>query len=214
MPRYYAGNVPITEDIGQLERFLREETGRIQAGTDLSYRGLQFLFDTVTIAGYGEIGLNAVTPLNTINATPQVLPWDTALLADPRGVEYDLPGNGLVFRENGVWSITASITLQFAEAQAGRQLRLQLYNVTKAQDLGPVLAYFVNRNTEGDNLSFSVITDIPDNIVGDTLVIRVSSASDTFTGVSAIGGVWYANSVSEYRGDFLDRATGTASRWQ
>ena len=213
MAYYFPSSSPVTKDIAQLERWLRDEFLSVQAGTNLAARIDAFFAAANVVAGYGGIGLDAITALSDINATPQILPFDIELITDPRGVDYNLGSQALQFAEVGVWRMNAKVSLEFLELNAGRRMELRLYNVATASDVGPTFNFSVGRNTDGVNLNFNLLVNIPEEILNDPLVLRVRSAADTFTGVQAIGSIWDANLVSEYKGDFFDREIGTKSRW-
>ena len=204
MARYTPGAVPYTEDIHQLERYLDTEQAQIRNSTDDIYTLALILSDLYVIAGYGGIGLDAETPVANITATPQVLPFDVELLTEPRGVTYVLGSQGLQFNEIGIWRMNAKVSLTFTELNAGRRLTLRLYNVSTASDVGPSFNFAVGRNTDGVNLNFNLLVDIPEEFVDNLIVMRVSSAANTFTGVTAIGSIWDANHVSEYKRDLFN----------
>ena len=214
MSYYFPSAVPITDDIGQLERWLRNEFQSVQVSSALVRRINEFIASNYVIAGYGGIGLNAETALDNIDETPQIMPFDVELIANPRGVGYGLANNGLIFEEVGVWRMNAKVSLTFLELNAGRRMTLRLFDINKGTDVGPSFNFAIGRNTDGVNLNFNLLVTIPEVLVGDTLVLRVSSATSGFTGVTAIGSIWDANLVSEYQGDFFDRETGARTRWQ
>jgi hypothetical protein len=217
MARYAPGGVPNTQDIAQLERWLREETERIQGSTEDIYKLAEFLVTLYVVAGYGSIGLDAITGLPNITATWQTLPFDVLLIDPPRGANYDLPNDGMGFDLEGVWRVNAKISLEFAEVNAGRRLQLRIWNLTQGITGGIVFQYTVGRNTDGVNLNLSVMTTIEEANVGDVLQLQVASSSDTFTAVQAIGSTWDINHVSEYKGDLLNdslRQTSRVNTWQ
>ena len=212
MSRYTPGPVPVSGDIGQLQRFLRGETQRIQAGMDLSYTAIEDLSRTLQTAAYGQIGLDAVTPLANIGAAWQRLPFDVDLIAEPRGVTYDIAGDGMALDDSGVWKFNAKVSLEFLEAQAGRRMQLSLWDNLLNAPVGPLFNFSIGRNTDGANLAFSIMFEVTD--ATRAIGLAVASSTDTFTGVSAIGSIFGVNYQSEYQGDVLDRETGAKTRWQ
>jgi hypothetical protein len=201
--RYVSTEVPIT-DLPNTQRWLREEYAGVFNSTEDIYKLSDILVSLYTVAGYGGIGLDAITALSDINATPQILPFDVETLPNPRGITYSLGSNGLIFETEGVWRINAKVSLEFAEAQAGRRLQLRMYNVNTASDVGPSFNFGVGRNIATQTLIFNLAVEIPESIIGDTLILRILSTADVFTSVVAIGSIWDTNHVSEYKGDLFD----------
>ena len=213
MARYAPGLVPTTDDIFQLERFLREEYEQVRESTDDIYTIGQFIIDNVVAAGYGSIGLDAITPLANINATWQKVPMDVVLVV-PKAVSYDLVNEAVIFESEGIWRINAKVALEFAEAQASRRLQLRLFNLTTGTPSGTVFTYGVGRNTDAVNLNLSVMITAPESSVGNSYQLQINSAADTFTGVVNTGNTWDVNHVSEYKGDIFSGRINEASRWQ
>ena len=204
---------PLTADIAQLERWLRSESVEIQNSTDDIYTISQFIIDNVVAAGYGSIGLNAITPLADINATWQQVPMDTVLVA-PKAVSYDLLNEAMIFESEGIWRINAKVALEFVEAQASRRLQLRLFNLTSGVPGDTVFTYGVGRNTDAVNLNLSVMITVPESAVGNSYQLQINSAANTFTGVVNTGNTWDVNHVSEYKGDILDGGRiSEASKW-
>ncbi len=203
MTRYVSTEVPIT-DLPNTQRWLREEFSGVFNSTEDIYRLADIVLKLYTVAGYGGIGLDAITALPNITATPQILPFDVETVAEPRGITYSLGSNGLIFETEGVWRINAKVSLEFAEAQAGRRLQLRMYNVNTASDIGPSFNFGVGRNIATQTLIFNLAVEIPEIITGDTIILRILSPADTFTSVVAIGSIWDTNHVSEYKGDLFD----------
>jgi hypothetical protein len=213
MAQYVPNATPTTADIHQLERYLREEYEEVRGSTDDIYVLSAIVRELYQIAGYGQIGLDAVTPLANIGATYQQLPFDVELITDPRGVVYNLAGDGMLLTEEGVWSFFAKVSLEFLEAQAGRRIQLSLWDTTNNIAIGPEFNFSIGRNTDGANLSFQIMFDIT-ALAATPIGLAVRSTTDTFTGVSAIGSIFGVNYQSEYRGDFFnDTRLEVASRW-
>ena len=155
------------------------------------------MIDEGVEAGRGGIGVNAAAGLSDIDATPQVLTgFDTEVITDTRGVTQVLANNGLILDLNGVWQVSAKVTLSFAEANQGREIRLQLYNATD-DVAGDDFVYFVGRNQGGVNLAFTIPFEVPIATVGDLIQLRVFSPADTFTTVQNIGTFFTMVHVSE-----------------
>ena len=213
MARYAPGLVPTTGDIDQLERWLRTEHEEVRNSTDDIYSIAQWLTENLVAAGYGSIGLDAITPLAGINATWQQVPMDTILVV-PKAVSYDLTNEALIFGSEGIWRINAKIALEFLEAQGSRRMELRLFNLTTGIAPTTVFTYGIGRNTDAVNLNLSVMTTITDGQVGDSYQLQIRSAADTFTTVVNTGNTWDVNHVSEYKGDILNQGRiGVASKW-
>lgn len=159
----------------------------------------QFIMDSFVAAGYGSISLADPTPLLDIDATWQKIPFDTAAIAVPKGVVYDLPANGITVNVEGIWTLSLTITLSFAEAQAGRTLQIRSFNTDLATGATPIQS-FVGRNTAGHTVTFSLPVEISPAAVGDVFVVEISSATDTFTTVQAEAANWSLTHSSEYKG--------------
>ena len=213
MAQYVPGQTPVTPDIHQLERYLREEQEEIRNSTDDIYVLAARVIELYQPAGYGQIGLDAVTPLANIGTAYQQLPFDVELITDPRAVVYNLAGDGMLLTEPGVWSFFAKVSIEFLEAQAGRRLQLSLWNTTTNTPVGDEFNFSVGRNTDGANLNFQIMYDVEEAFAAP-LGLAVRSTTDTFTGVNAIGSIFGVNYQSEYKGDFFDDTRlEVASRW-
>jgi len=201
MARYLPSNVPLSTAIKDLQRWLRAEFARVRSSTDDIYRLFGFLLDNFAVAGYGQIGLDAVTPLANINATWQQLPFDVELIAQPRGVTYNIAGDGMALDVAGVWEFFAKVSLEFTDTNDGRRMELTLWDTVNNVPIGPLFNFSIGRNTDGANLNFQIMFDVADGFV-EPLGLAVRSQSDTFTGVSAIGSIYGVSYQSEYKGDF------------
>ncbi len=153
---------------------------------------------TFTAAGYGGIGVDAGALMADIGATWQnISGYDLFLIDEPRGITYALPNDGIRFNAEGIWQVTVKVSLVFVEVNAGRQLSLRMFNVDIGASAGISFNFFVGRNQAGANLNFTLAAHIPAASVGDLAVLQVSSAADSFTGVTNIGTVYQAIHVSE-----------------
>lgn len=206
MPQYKLGPVPLTGDIAQLERYLDRELLEVEGSTDDIYRLAAILVTLYQVAGYGQIGLDAVTPLANIDANYQQLPFDVELIADPRFVLYNLAGDGMLPTEPGVWYFFAKVSLEFVELNAGRRLELSLWNTTDNVAIGPTFNFSIGRNTDGANLNFSIMFELTeaDLAAAYPIGLAVRSATDTFTGVQAIGSIFGVANQAQYSGDFFE----------
>ena len=213
MTRYRLSSVPTTEDIQQLERYLREELQRVEDSTDDIYTLAEVLILLYQVAGYGQIGLDAITPLANIGATWQQLPFDVELIAAPRRVTYNLAGDGMQIDDAGVWKFFAKVSLQFAEANQGRRLQLTLWDTFNNVAVGPLFNFAIGRNTDGANLSFTIMFEVTDTTFPIGLAVR--SESDSFSSVQAIGSIFGVTSESEYQGDYFEDAGAMGvKQWQ
>lgn len=153
--------------------------------------------DNFVLAGYGQIGLDAITSISDISAGVwQTLPMDIELLTDPRYVTYNLINNSLAYTIEGIWSLNIKISLDFDEVNAGRELNLRFYNLTTATAGAVVFREGVGRNTSVGGFSFQVIISTDEFTINDEFVLQVSGDS-SFTTVSDIGNVWGASHISE-----------------
>ena len=202
MAEYYPGPTP-TGDLEQTQRWLRDETEQIRSSTDDIYDLGTIVGQLYQIAGYGQIGLDAVTPLADIGVAWQQLPFDVELITNPRAVIYNLAGDGMLLTEEGVWSFFAKVALEFTESQAGRRIQLTLWDTNTNTPVGPIFNFSIGRNTDGVNLSFQIMFDVT-AVSGTPLGLAVASSTDTYTGVTAIGSIFGVNYQSEYKGDLFD----------
>ena len=204
MTQYHPTPTP-TADLDQTQRWLREETDAIYNSTEDIYKLSTIVGQLYQIAGYGQIGLDAVTPLADIGTAWQQLPFDVELLTEPRAVTYNLAGDGMLLTEQGVWSFFAKVALEFTEAQAGRRIQLSLWDTNTNTPVGPIFNFSIGRNTDGVNLSFQIMFDVT-AVSSSPLGLAVASSTDTYTGVTGIGSIFGVNYQSEYKGDLFDAA--------
>lgn len=200
MPRYAPTLVP-TSDLGNTQRWLREETEGIRQSTDDIYALAEFAIDTFTVAGYGGIGQDAASaPLADITTTYTTINTFDIPLIVPRGVSYGFANNSLALDAPGVWYVSVKVTLQHNELNAGRVIGLRFFNLTTGLPGAVVFRYGVGRNVGVSNIALGVFFNV-DN-PGDEIVLQLGTDGDTFTTVTCIGAIFEMHSVSEYKGDF------------
>lgn len=154
------------------------------------------VLDNFVAAGYGGIGLDGPTAVPSITGSFQTLTgWDQALISAPFEVVQDYPNNGLVLGKVGVWSINVKVSLTFAEENAGRTLRLRIFNTVTQAVPSTEFVFFVGRNQAGINMNFNVPAEVSAPDVGDLFVIQIASV-DSFTNVSNIGSIFDVNHIS------------------
>lgn len=138
---------------------------------------------TFVEAGYGGIETNVSTAMSNINATPQVVPALEASVGTPRNIIQDFANDGLIIEKEGIWQILIFLTLAFVDINSGRIITVEVFNDSESAvfDDSPI---FVGRNQAGVNISAGYLLDVPEAIENDLFQVRVSSAADTFTGVT------------------------------
>lgn len=182
-----------------LESIFSETVNFNQELADLT----QAIADNYVVAGRGGIGVDTPILIGAVNTTPQLVDgFDTELITDTRGItQTPLSNNGLIFDVEGVWLWSVKVSLTFDELNAGREIRMQIYNSTLATPLASDFVFFVGRNVGGANLSINIPVEVPVGVVGDLFQLRILSDADTFTTVTNIGSTFSAIHASE--GQFL-----------
>ena len=216
MPEYLPSNPPVTADIHQLERYLREEHEAIRGSTSDIYALAQFIMDNFVVSGYGSISRTTADPIANIGATWQQLDWENAGIAEPRGMTYSLP-DGLLVEQLGVWLTSVLINLSFAESNAGREIQFRLRNVTDGT-VSNAVTFYVGRNQSGISIPITTLMQasggsgmsISAVAVQKLIVVEINSVTDSFTGVSFEQGLWNLSYCSEYQGSIED--IGIAAR--
>ncbi len=199
MARYVPGQVPITPDVAQVERWLREETDQIRNSTDDIYTLMDFVLEIFVAAGYGAIEQRAVTAFPIDGTWTTFDLWDGNTIPDERGVSANLP-TGFTLETSGFWRINTFITLTFAEVNAGRTVQMRVFNSTTATP-GEPFDFFVGRNAEGVNLAVNALVAADVSAGNQDFEVQIRT-DDVFTAVQAIGSIWDLNHISEYKGDF------------
>lgn len=157
----------------------------------------QGVIDNYVLASYGSIGIDAVQPMSTINATPQIITGFDTELATPKNITYDLVGDGISLTYPGVYNLVVKMALEFDESNQGRRLSLLTYNATKDEFSANEFRYYAGRNSGGKDIVLPAIFEISDLEAGDKFQLAVKSDNDTFTGVSNQGTTWGISGVSE-----------------
>ena len=157
--------------------------------------------DLFVLAGYGGIGVDAVTSVGTINSTFKTLTgFDVDLISTPKNVTYDKANSALQLDAVGVWEFTVKVSLTFLEVNNGREIQLRPYNLTTATPGTTTFNYFVGRNQAGVNLQFTLAVEVDDTEVGNLVQLQVGSASDSFSSSDNIGTVYQVKHISEFQG--------------
>lgn len=208
MARYHPRNVPTTNSVNQVERYLREEFERVRQSTDDTYELAEFALANFVPGGYCGVGQNAASnPLPDINAGSFIdyTGFDLELVNPTRGAVNDLDSDGIRLRETGLWYLTIKLTLEHLEAQAGRQIWLR---IKRNGSSGLIkFRYGVGRNTGTTNLTLTYLAQM--DLRGDAedlIQLEIGSDADSFAGLDCIGGYLMAHYVSEYRGDYVVEA--------
>lgn len=135
--------------------------------------------------GYGTIANSPITAISDITSTPQILPASSGVLSSPKKVTQDFANNALVLNQQGVWQLSAAFELSFTGSTSARAFEADVYNNTDAISLGG-LNVAVGRNQEGAGGNRTFLLELPASFVGDQLVLRIFSTTDTFTGVNLL----------------------------
>lgn len=214
MPLYRQGATPTTDDIQSLQRFLRIELQGVENSDQLLALWTDFIGKNYVLSAYGGMALSGAASLGDISTAPQVIPFDVEAVPTPRGIDVDQPASALVFGTVGVYRVTGVVNLEFAPAPLGRRIALQLFDETAQTTIGNPVAYHVASNQGGVNLTYSALLRVPGSVAGNVITMRILSDTDTFTGVTVIGGTWEASNAAQYQGTFFERTEGARSKWQ
>lgn len=152
-----------------------------------------------TPAGYGQIGLNAVTPISDFGpGTWREIPMDVELVPNPRGITYNLANNSMQFDVDGIWLLCIKVSLRFTEVNFGRDLQLRFFNKTDGTAGTTIFIEGVGRNSDTGSITFSVLSPGDTVIEGKEYSLEVSGNS-SFTGVQCIGAIYGVTYQSEDR---------------
>jgi len=156
---------------------------------------------TFVVAAYGGIEQTGAPAMADIDSTFQTIAFDAAALTNPKGVTQDFANDALIFDFQGIWRVTALLTISWNDANSGRELEVRFFNADTAT-AGPSTTYFAGRNQDGINIPVSFLAEIPEDVVGDKFELQIGSVTDTFTGVTLEDANYDTNHVSEFVGDF------------
>lgn len=153
--------------------------------------------NSLVSAGYGGIGQNAIQALPDLGASWVTLDiFDTELLASPIDVVQDITNDALAFTSEGVWQISAKVSISHNELNAGREIRLRIYDVTAATAGATEFVYGVARNVGASTLIIpATLVDITSPQVGHLFAMQIGSGGD-FNTVSALGSTFTVTRVS------------------
>lgn len=154
--------------------------------------------DTFTAAGYGNIQRLNDLAMGTIGGGWHELDFEGSRIAQSKNVTQDFPNNGMVINQEGIWAVSFIITLSFTEVNAGRRLKVRLYNATELV-AAEGLTFGVGRNQGVVTLSGSIILDVPAGSVGDLFTVEVGGA-DTFDAVNLESAEYNLYSVGLFPG--------------
>lgn len=197
MARYAPGQPPYTEDINQLERYLRVEHEQVRGSTDDIYTLAEFSLEHFVAEAYLELAALVAYPL-TLSATWQPMPWDAVALNGNKAVAPNLPF-GMNFIDDAIWRCSVVADMTFDEVNAGRTIKFRLYNTTTASANGTELWFAVGRNTPGFTATMSWLAGVHVDVLSQNVQLQISSA-DAFTNLTVRRASWAVNSVSRYQG--------------
>lgn len=185
---------------GATQRFVQDYLG-IKEGVSTLQSQVAKVPELFVLAGYGGIGVDAVTSVGTINSTFKTLTgFDVDLISTPKNVTYDKVNNALQLDAVGVWEFTVKVSLTFLEVNNGREIQLRSYNLTTATPGATTFNYFVGRNQAGVNLQFTLAVEVDESEVGNLIQLQVGSASDSFSSSNNIGTIYQVKHISEFQG--------------
>lgn len=213
MARYSPSQPPVTQDVQQLERWLREEIEQIRSSTDDIYRLTEFVLDNYVAAGYGGIGQN--DPTNLLPDIPaggwiDFTGFDIPLVT-PKAVGYHFAEDGVSFDETGIWYVSVKLALEHNELNAGRTISLRTDNRTTGVPSTISFNYGVGRNVGVSNLSLGVFFEVAEDTIGQIIGLEVGGG-DAFSLVDCIGAIYEVHHISEYKGDFSVAAIESLSK--
>ena len=154
-----------------------------------------------TASAYGGIRQSVSVAMPDVGISWVDVLFDSAILTTPRGIVQDFSVDGIRFTEDGVFNVTISLTLNFTLSQFGRNIQIRLLNATTSVG-GVSTVIAVGRNQDGLNFSTSIMTEIPDTVIGDLFKVQVAAltAGDVLEGVTELNASFAASAISEYRG--------------
>ncbi len=198
MARYAPGQPPYTEDINQLERYLRVEHEQVRGSTDDIYTLARFCLDNFVSESY--LSLNNATPdAITLSAGWTTIAWDAFGPTNNKAAYPALP-NGMNFTESATWRMSVVMSMTFTEVNAGRSLKVRLYNTTTAAPVGGELVFGVGRDTPGFTVSASWLAQVDVGLLTQNVQLQIS-APDAFSNVFINEATWSVNNVARYQGN-------------
>ena len=170
------------------------------------YSAVKEDLSTVTVnnvyAGYGAIGIEAVTNIGLVDSTfSTITGYDTELITVPRNVTYRQDVNALSLDLKGVWEFNVRVSLTFNDENHGRQIQLRAFNLTTNTVDPNAFTFFVGRNQDGVNLAVVISLTVDNELInaGDLIQIQVGSVTDAFIGVDNIGTEYQVKHISEFQ---------------
>lgn len=197
MARYAPGEVPFTADVHQVERYMQQEQEQVRSSTDDIYTLTKFSLEHFVAEAYLGLAVGTAYPL-TISAAWTTINWDAASVDGGKAVFPALP-TGMNFTDDAVWRMSVILNLTFNEENAGRTIKLRLYNTTTAAPNGAELWFSVGRNAPGFTATCSWLAEVPVDLLSQNLQLQISSA-DSFNNVQVTRASWAVNSVAKYQG--------------
>ena len=152
-------------------------------------------------AGFGGIGLTIVQAMAEINDNwLNITGWNQALLTNPRDVIQNFAGGGLQITKAGVWNCHVKLALSFIAFNAGRRIRMRIYNASKSTPAIEDVDFYVGRDQDGVNIIFDSLVEVPETALGDLYILQVRSEEDFFMTPVNQGSLFQAFYVDLYQG--------------
>ena len=199
MARYVTSEVPSTT-LENTQRWLREEFAQVRNSTEDIYASLAFSILTFVNAGYGAISLATPTLMGTIGAGFNTVPMDSENISDPRNVTHDLASEGLHIDDEGIWRITAMLSLSHDELNAGRTIFVRLWNETEAVAL-VTIPVGIGRNIGVTTWTGTFLVEFPAALVGDTIQLQIGGGNVVLATTAEFASL-NCNNCGEFRGEF------------
>jgi hypothetical protein len=191
---YRPRTTPTSDNLGQTQRWLREETYALQQSVD-SIRD-----EFVAGLGYGSLGNGGTGSIPDLSTAWVDYPYNTEERLLPVKTTYDSPAGTLALESTGVWKVSLVMSLTFdGIAARGRNVYLRLFSVTDGAPVGTGagLQYAVPRDSDAVTVTLGFMMSVGEAAKGDFIVPQIS-ASEAFTGVANDGGLFEVNLVSQY----------------
>jgi len=204
--RYVPGQVPTTNDVDQLRRWLRDEFQQIQESTNDIYSGVNISFDNLVGAGHGNMisifsqtigALNATyKDVTTLAYNPDVLPaMKNCTPFQQQGIGLDL---------EGVWFTQITLSCQFdPNANIARSIWVR--------QIDPVLGIVggeteirtpVGRNVDAAFIPIVSMYEVKPDRIGNPVTYQVAAQNNgtqVFSNFVVTGATASAHHVSEFR---------------
>ena len=182
-----------------------QELGRRVAAESRATMSEYDALNTFTYAAYGAIGSAGISGSIPVGAGNwATVPLDTARLATPRGITYELGSNGFRIDIEGIYalSITASIEHNVITSNS-RTFALRVINLTDVR-VGYQGILIASRNADATNYGSTVLFEATDPDESDLWNAQVGEASESFSGVVWTNVQISISSAGPFLGDLGD----------